>query len=67
MRYVVLDTLGDRDTTEIAGRRGTVLGRFRSDEIARAMVLRRLVYGDRGVVAMDAQTGEVIYSEADVA
>ena len=67
MRYVVLDTLGDWDTTEVAGRRGTVLGKFRSDESARAMVLQRLAYGDRGVVAMDARTGKVVYPEADVA
>ena len=67
MRYVVLDLLGDWDTTEVAGRRGTVLGRFRSNESARAMVLQRLAGGDRGVVAMDARTGRVVYPDAEVA
>ena len=67
MRCVVLDPLGDWNTTEVAGRRGTVLGKFRSDESARAMVLQRLACGDRGVVALDASSGKVVYPDADAA
>ena len=65
MRYVVIDTLGDWDTIEIAGHRGTLLGEFRSNESARALVLQRLAYGDRGVVALDAATGAVLYPSND--
>jgi hypothetical protein len=61
VRYVVLDTSGDWEPTEVAGHRGTVLGRFRSEESARALALQRLAYGDRGVIVVDSAAGEVVY------
>ena len=65
MRYVVLDTRGDWEVTEVAGHEGTILWRFHSEESARALAMQRLSYGDRGVIVVDTVTGAAVYPPAD--
>jgi hypothetical protein len=67
MRYLVLDTAEDGEVEGLPGQRGLVLDRFHTEESARALVLQRLAYGDRGVIAVDSATGEVVYEPVDEA
>ena len=61
MRYVVLDTGDDYRAIRLGECCGTLLAEFHTEESATALVRQRLAHGDRGVVAVDSLTGEVVF------
>ena len=61
MRYVVLDTNWVRTIETLPGWTGLVLGRFRTLDSARALVLQRMAYGDVGLAVVDSASGEKVY------
>lgn len=61
MRYVVIDTNWNHGVEAVSGWNGTVLGRFKSLDSAKALTLQRLSYGDTGIVVVDVVSGGRAY------
>ena len=61
MRYVVVDTNWKQEEEAVPAWGGTVLGRFRSLESAKALTLKRIACGDTGIVVVDSVSGGRAY------
>ena len=61
MPYVVLETRWDEGDEIIAGWSGEVLGRFETQDSAKALALQRIAYGDTGVVVVETATRKCVY------